>query len=596
MRKDDRDTVSLVKRFLAEILVEKRLFVITLVMVVASTILSLIPPYIIGIAVDRYIIPRHIEGLFQIAIAFLVIRIILWILQVLRGYYSSILTEKVLYNLRLKMYEKLLHAYISFYSNKHVGDLVSRIVNDTSSISYAIVLGILNIVSDIITIIGVIGAMLLLDVKLTLVVLVVLPPMIVVAKVFGARMRRAFRSTRESMGILTTVSEETFSGISAIKSFNAEEAVSKRFADASWDYVKRSIKASIMASFFWSSMGFLSTLSTIIVVLYGGYLVATGFLSIGIVVAFIQYAGRFSQPINDLVSIYDQLQIVLASFERIYEVIDIDMIEDASGISKEGLSGEIVFDHVWFSYNGNDYVLKDINLVVRRGETIAIVGSSGAGKTTLVNLLLRFYEPTRGRILIDGIDISKYSRKFLRERISYVPQETYLFSGTIMENIRAGKPTASDEEVVEICKKLGIHSFIERLPEGYYTDAGEAGKRLSAGEKQLIAIARAMLRNPDIVILDEAMSNLDSETEELIRKAIRNLMAGRTGIIVAHRLTITKECSRIIVIDNGKIVEEGTFEELMNRKGLFYRLYMAQIGEEEKRLRETNMVMQYAKQ
>ncbi len=596
MWKDDRDTVSLVKRFLAEILVEKRLFVITLVMVVASTILSLIPPYIIGIAVDRYIIPRHIEGLFQIAIAFLVIRIILWILQVLRGYYSSILTEKVLYNLRLKMYEKLLHAYISFYSNKHVGDLVSRIVNDTSSISYAIVLGILNIVSDIITIIGVIGAMLLLDVKLTLVVLVVLPPMIVVAKVFGARMRRAFRSTRESMGILTTVSEETFSGISAIKSFNAEEAVSKRFADASWDYVKRSIKASIMASFFWSSMGFLSTLSTIIVVLYGGYLVATGFLSIGIVVAFIQYAGRFSQPINDLVSIYDQLQIVLASFERIYEVIDIDMIEDASGISKEGLSGEIVFDHVWFSYNGNDYVLKDINLVVRRGETIAIVGSSGAGKTTLVNLLLRFYEPTRGRILIDGIDISKYSRKFLRERISYVPQETYLFSGTIMENIRAGKPTASDEEVVEICKKLGIHSFIERLPEGYYTDAGEAGKRLSAGEKQLIAIARAMLRNPDIVVLDEAMSNLDSETEELIRKAIRNLMAGRTGIIVAHRLTITKECSRIIVIDNGKIVEEGTFEELMNRKGLFYRLYMAQIGEEEKRLRETNMVMQYAKQ
>ncbi len=596
MRKDDRDTVSLVKRFLAEILVEKRLFVITLVMVVASTILSLIPPYIIGIAVDRYIIPRHIEGLFPIAIAFLVIRIILWILQVLRGYYSSMLTEKVLYNLRLKMYEKLLHAYISFYSNKHVGDLVSRIVNDTSSISYAIVLGILNIVSDIITIIGVIGAMLLLDVKLTLVVLVVLPPMIVVAEVFGARMRRAFRSTRESMGILTTVSEETFSGISAIKSFNAEEAVSKRFADASWDYVKRSIKASIMASIFWSSMGFLSTLSTIIVVLYGGYLVATGFLSIGIVVAFIQYAGRFSQPINDLVSIYDQLQIVLASFERIYEVIDIDMIEDTSGISKEGLRGEIVFDHVWFSYNGNDYVLKDINLVVRRGETIAIVGSSGAGKTTLVNLLLRFYEPTRGRILIDGIDISKYSRKFLRERISYVPQETYLFSGTIMENIRAGKPTASDEEVVEICKKLGIHSFIERLSEGYYTDAGEAGKRLSAGEKQLIAIARAMLRNPDIVVLDEAMSNLDSETEELIRKAIRNLMAGRTGIIVAHRLTITKECSRIIVIDNGKIVEEGTFEELMNRKGLFYRLYMAQIGEEEKRLRETNMVIQYTKQ
>ncbi|ADM27765.1 ABC transporter related [Ignisphaera aggregans DSM 17230] len=584
----DGDTFLLVRKFLSEILIEKKLLIMLLVIVIISTLLSLIPPYIIGITVDRYIIPRRIEGLIPIAIIFLTIMIVSWILQVLRGYYSSMLTEKVLYNLRLKMYDKLLHAHISFYNDKHIGDLVSRIINDTSSISQAVVLGLINIVSDIITIVGVIGAMMFLDIGLTLVILITLPPMIVIARVFGTRMRRAFRSARISIGDLSTISEETFSGISAIKSFNAEKAVSERFIEASWNSVKMFVKASILASLFWSSMGLLSTLSTIIVISYGGYLVITGSLSMGIIAAFIQYVGRFTGPINDLISMYDQLQIVLASFERIYEVIEIDRIDDLSGLSKDSLNGEIVFDHVWFSYNGSEYVLKDINLVVKRGETIAIVGPSGAGKTSLVNLLLRFYEPTKGRILIDGIDITKYCRKFLRQRISYVPQETYLFTGTIMENIKAGKPEASDDEVIEICKKLGIHSFIERLPKGYYTDAGEAGKRLSAGEKQLIAIARAMLRNPDIVILDEAMSNIDAETEELIRKAIKNLMIGRTGIIVAHRLTLTKECNRIIVIDNGRIAEEGSFEELMNRRGLFYKLYMSQVGEEEKRLRDMN--------
>jgi len=591
-------TSSLLRKFISEILVEKKLLLLVIVTNIAATLLSIIPPYLISIIVNNYIVPKRIEGLLPMIIVFLIIMISMWISNVLSGYYTSMLTEKILYSLRLKMYDRLLHARMSFYSDKHVGDLVSRIINDTANIGQAVVSGLIHIINDIMTIVGVIGAMLLLNTRLTLFVLILLPPMIIISRFLGIKTRRVSRSARESIGVLSTTAEETFSGILAIKSFNSEKAASKRFLEYSWNSVKIFTKAQLISSTFGFSMNVLSSLSTIIVIAYGGYLIAVGSLDIGVLIAFIQYANRFSGPINDIVSMYSQIQTVLASLERIYEIIEINEIEDFSGLTKNYLSGEIVFDHIWFSYNGNDYVLKDISFIVRRGETIAIVGSTGAGKTTLVNILLRFYEPTKGRILIDGIDISEYNRKFLRQRISYVPQETYLFAGTIMDNIKSGKPTASDEEVIEICKKLGVHSFIERLPNGYYTDVGEAGKRLSTGEKQLIAIARAMLRNPDIVILDEAMSNIDSETEELIRKAIRNLMVGRTGIIVAHRLTLTKECNRIIVIDGGKVVEEGTFEELMNRKGVFYRLYMTQVGEEERRLKDTRcryMAVRYSK-
>ncbi|MCE4627491.1 MAG: ATP-binding cassette domain-containing protein, partial [Desulfurococcales archaeon] len=281
--------------------------------------------------------------------------------------------------------------------------------------------------------------------------------------------------------------------------------------------------------------------------------------------------------INNVVSLYDSLQSALASLERIYDIIDGVESEEEGGLSIEKLEGKIEYRNVYFEYEKGRPVLKNVTFTVEPGESIAIVGETGAGKTTLVNLLMKFYLPTSGEILLDGIDIASINTRSLRSRIAYVPQETYLFPGTIMDNIRISKPEASDEEVVEICKTLGIHEFITRLPNGYETDAGEAGKRLSTGEKQLIAIARAMLKDPDIVVLDEALSSVDPKTESLIRRAMKKLMKGRTSILIAHRLSMALEADRIIVLENGEIVEMGTPRELLERKGKFYSLYKAQM-------------------
>jgi ATP-binding cassette subfamily B protein len=420
--------------------------------------------------------------------------------------------------------------------------------------------------------------MVILSPTLTLASIVSIPPLVVLTKYVGSRMRKAHREVRKEIGGLTTIVEEVYSGIDVVKSFNREKNVVERFIDVSLNVMKKALRAAFLSGFYWSSTGFISTLSSIATLIVGGYLVQKDVVSLGIVIAFTQYVGRFTGPINNIAGMYERLQQALASMDRVYDVLDYLEVEEDKGIEVERFRGEIVFDNVWFEYEKNLPVLKNVNFYIKSGELVALVGPTGAGKTTIANLLLKFYEPTAGRILIDGIDIRDIKRSCLRKRISYVPQEVYLFPGTIIDNIRVGKPDATDDEVIEVCKKLGIHEFIEKLPNGYYTDVGEAGKRLSVGERQLIAIARAMLRDPDIVILDEATSSIDPYTEELLRNAIKKLMVGRTGIIIAHRLSTARSCDRIIVISEGTINEVGSFEELINKKGMFYRLYQTQIG------------------
>jgi ATP-binding cassette subfamily B protein len=543
-----------------------------------NSLATLLSPYVLSLTIDRGIVGADYASLPMYVGLYVLLVLAQWVTQVVRVSRTEVLGQKVLSSLRETMFRRYMSATLDFYQGYQVGDLVSRLVNDTSTVNEALVTGLLNVVGDLVSMLGSLAIMAYLSPQLTLASLVTVPPMVLVARVFGGRLRRAWREVRERVSRLTSIVEESASGIEVVKSFGLEDSVVSRFERTSREVYSQTIRASVLAGLFFPLMGVLSSLAVAVVLIYGGYLYLSGALSIGVLVAFTQYVNRLTGPINDLVFMYDSLQTALAALDRIYEVLKSGQVESDEGIDLVDVRGEVVFDHVWFEYVPGIPVLKDVNITIRPGEVVALVGHTGAGKTTMANLLMKFYEPTRGRILVDGVDIRNVRRSSLRRFISYIPQETFLFPGTVIDNIRVVKPGASDEEVIEVCRRLGIHRFVERLPNGYYTDVGEVGKRLSTGEKQLIAIARALLKDSRIVIVDEALSSVDSETEEMLKKAIRELLRGRTGIVIAHRLTTARDCDRVIVLADGRVVEQGTFSELMAKRGVFYSMYVSQVG------------------
>ena len=575
---ENSSSFSLLKRFLSEFLSERKTLVIVIVSIIGSTFATLASPYILSIAIDKYIIPGRYEKFAFIAILYLSILVAQWLFSTLESYYTEVFGQKVLRNIRSSLHEKILSSGIDFFKDKSTGDLVSRIINDTTMVNDVLVSGILGALGSLLSLSGIIVVMLFLNLKLTLVTLASVPLMIVIALYFGGKMRRAYRATREKIAKISSVVEENVAGMETIRAFGKERDAEREFSNASMETIKSYMKVAIYTGIFWPLMSISSLLSVVIVVAYGGYLAYIGAVSIGVVVAFIQYAQRIRGPINNVVSLYDSMQSALAALERIYQILDDENVEDYEGLELKKFKGEIEFKDVWFEYVKNIPVLKGINLRIPAASKVAIVGKTGAGKTTIASLIMRFYDPTRGSILYDGIDGRIISRKSLRMRIGYVPQETYLFPGTIMENILMANPKISKKEVIKVCKNLGIHNFIMKLPKGYDTSAGEAGKLLSVGEKQLISVARALLKNPDIVILDEALWSVDPKTERLVQDAMLKLMEGRTSVIIAHRLSITRFVDRIIVVDDGKIVESGSFEELLEKRGYFYNFYFSQVG------------------
>jgi len=421
--------------------------------------------------------------------------------------------------------------------------------------------------------------MFMLNVNLTLISLSFIPIIMLFAYLFSIKFRKAYKRTREKIALVTRRAQESISGIRVVKAFGREREFSRDFQVASMEVYQANIQAGRLMAIFWPMIRMLSVLITVVILWYGGILSSFKAVSIGTLVAFLAYISRMMYPIMALVNMYGSLQSALAASERVFKILDeeVDVKDYPDAIELDRVNGEIEYRNITFEYVPGKPVLKNINLKIRPGEKIAIVGPTGAGKTTLVYLLCRFYDVRDGAILIDGIDVRRIKLKSLRKHIGFVPQDTYLFPGSILENIKIAKPNATDSEVIDVCKKLGIHDFILRLPNGYETDAGEAGKLLSTGEKQLISFARAMLKNPPILILDEAISSVDLETEHMIINAIKKLLENRTAIIIAHRLTLARNCDRIIVLVDGEIVEEGSHEELMKRKGLYYKLYESQI-------------------
>jgi len=551
-----------------------------LVLIILGSLLSLAGPYLIGLAVDQFITKGDRAGLTRTMLFLLGTYLGNWGATASQFYLMAVIGQRVLYQMRTQIFEQIQTLSLSFFDRREAGDIMSRLVNDVQVINRVLNIGLVRMLGSALTLVGIVIAMLGLNWRLALVSFAVLPVMALTTSIFSRRAREAFRRTRKTIGRVTAELEEGISGMREVQAFSREEEHLARFAQASAADRDANVQAVSITSAFSPTLDVLSTAATAIVAGYGTYLALKNppLVTVGVVVAFLTYVQRFYQPIRALAQLYTQLQSALAGAERIFDIIDTppDIVDAPDAIEMPPIQGRIEFDHVTFAYRQGEPVLKDVSLVAEPGQTVALVGHTGAGKTTLVNLLGRFYDVDQGAIRIDGRDIRTVTRASLRRQMGIVLQDTFLFSGTVMDNIRYGRLEATDEEVIAAAKLVNAHDFITRLPEGYQTKLTERGSNLSQGQRQLIAFARAVLADPRILILDEATSSVDTRTEMLIQQALSKLLKGRTSFVIAHRLSTIHNADKVIVIDDGRIVEQGTHDSLMARRGTYYALYMSQ--------------------
>ncbi len=529
---------------------------------------------------------RDIEGVFRIALLVVFILILNFLMNFAQVYAMELAGQKIMHDLRMRVFSHVQDLPISFFDRNPVGRLVTRLTNDIQNVHEMFTSVLINLLKDVLLVVGIIFLLLYLNRQLAMVSFSVIPLIFVTAVFFSRRARDVFREIRLKVAQMNSFFNENFSGIGVVQLFRRESENSRRFGEINEKYYMANMKQIHIYAFFVPLVEILSSGAVGLLLWYGGGKVIQEVMTLGVLVAFLSYIRMFFQPIRDLSEKYNILQSAMASLERIFSLLDEDqkslksVQREAGPLSsgKQEINGNVEFQHVSFSYNGEDRVLKDVSFSVGEGETVAIVGATGAGKTSLLHLLERFYEVENGTILIDGIDIREREVTRLRAQIGLVMQDTFLFAGDIEENIRLGDRKIDERKVREVSRVVNAEKFILRLPEGFGTKTGEGGQTLSAGEKQLLAFARALSINPKILVLDEATSHVDPETERFIQEGLARLLKGRTAIVIAHRLSTIQHADRIVVLHKGRVREIGTHAELMAQKGIYFKLYQLQYG------------------
>lgn len=567
-----------------------KMMLVALALTLLTNILISLQPYFTKVAVDDFIVPKQTEGVWTFALAFFGLFLFRFVFSYLQEIMLNVVGQKVMFDLRTQIFTKLQELQISYYDRHPVGRIITRLTSDVDSLNELFTSGVIEGLGDMVVIFAIIGAMFWLDWQLAVVSLLTVPLLVLATNWFRKRARIGFDKVRTRMAKINAFLQEHISGAQTVQLFNAEERSRRRFHEINDDYRNANIETIYYYSVFYPMVEFIGTIGVAVIIWFGGYKILTQAssagtaLTIGTVIAFIQYSQQLFQPIRNLSDKFNVLQAAIVASHRVFLLLDEKIeIEGPREPKKAGrASGSIEFRNVWFAYKENEWVLKNVSFTIEPGESIALVGHTGSGKTTVTNLLMRFYDVQKGRILVDGTDVREWDLQALRRNFAVVLQDVFLFSGSVADNIRLGNDEISDEKVRWAAREVSADPFITRLRNGYESLLRERGAGLSVGEKQLVSFARALAFEPSILILDEATSSIDTETEQLIQKAVNRIMEERTSLVVAHRLSTIQRCDRILVFHHGELREVGSHNDLIGQRGLYWRLFQLQYGEGER--------------
>ena len=575
----------LMKRLLLYLKPYKLQLLIIGLLMVGTTLSGLAGPYLMQIAIDRHITPGVRDGLGTIAIFYVLVLVAQFLFSHFEEVRTEMIGQHVMHDIRQALFSHIQRLDVQFFDKNPVGRLMTRVTGDVQTLNELFASGVISVLTNLVQVLGIMVAMLLYNWQLALVTFGAIPIVLGSGFLYRFYSRRAIREEREQLARINTFLQENIVGMTTMKLFTQERRSHLRFNERNRKFLAANLRRSIyivLNNYTLSQVT--SSLTLAVIVWYGGGQIVQDTLTIGVLVAFISYAGRFLGPIRGLGGQYAVFQNAMASSERIFDLLDTQpaIVSTTPKSGTSTLKGEIEFKNVWFAYNDDNYVLRDVSFKVKPGEKVALVGHTGAGKTSIINLLCRFYEINRGQILIDGVDIQKMNLEELREAISIVQQDIFLFSDSIEQNISLGNPSISAEQVKNAAQDVNLDRFVQKMPEVYDTEIREGGAGLSVGQKQLVAFARALASDPSILILDEATSSVDTETELLIEDALKRLMENRTSVVIAHRLSTIQNADKIIVMHHGEIRETGTHNELLQQSGIYYRLYQLQYKGQEK--------------
>ena len=572
---------QIARRLLRYLRPYRRLLVPALILTLLLNLLGILQPKFTQYAIDWYILPRRTQGITLFAMVYLGAQFVRFVFSYFQVVLLNTIGQYVMFDLRRELYDKLQHQEVAYFDRNPVGRIMSRLTADVDALNELFTSGVTDLLGDLVMIAGIIGVMLWMDVRLTLVTLLTVPMLFAATTWFRKGARRGYDMVRTRLARIYAFLQEHFSGAQTVQIFNAEAKSLLRFADINNQHRNANIDTIFYYAVFFPLVDFIGAVGIALIIWYGGYRVMNHALSLGALVAFIQYSGFLFQPIRDISDKYNVLQGAVVASHRIFQALDlpIAITTPARPLKTGRAEGRIEFENVWFAYKDEDWVLKDVSFTVSPGQSVALVGHTGSGKTTITNLLMRFYDVQKGRVLLDGVDVRDWELQSLRENFAVVLQDIFLFTGTVESNIRLGREDISDERVRWAATEVCADNFIQRLPHDYKSEVRERGAGLSVGQKQLISFARALAFDPALLILDEATSSIDTETEQFIQLAIDRVMRNRTSLVVAHRLSTIQRADKIIVLHHGEIREQGTHQDLLALQGLYWRLYKLQYSD-----------------